>query len=219
VWDAERYLIAKSATATSQFNSLFTVVSIVVISFALCIGIFVEDLLRVMSHQSFWRASEVAHIIIIAYVFQAWTHFTNLGILMSGKTIHMAFATAIACVVMTLAGLFLIPLFAAVGAATAVLSGFVVRFIWIYYNAKRHYDMKLQWAKVLKIAALALAVYGVALTSPDDLITSIMVHVLEAIAFFVLVLTLPILSDGERDRILGLVNSLRGRRATVSGAE
>jgi O-antigen/teichoic acid export membrane protein len=219
VWDAQRYSIAKKASAVREFNVLFTLVSTALIGFALCIGIFVRDLLMIMSDPGFWAASGVAHIIVIAYVFQAWTAFTNLGILISGRTIHMAFATGLACVVMTLAGLILIPRFGATGAATAVLSGFVVRFFWVYHIAKRHYDMKLEWGKVLKIAALALAVYGTALMAPDDIAASLTLHVVEAVAFFVLLLTLPILTVGERDRIIELVKNLRGRRPVVSGAD
>ncbi len=219
VWDAQRYVMAKKPGAGGDFNVLFTLVSTALITFALFIGIFVEDLLKIMSDQGFWRASQVAHIIVIAYVFQAWTAFTNLGILISGRTIHMALATALACIVMTVSALILIPRFEAVGAAIAVLSGFVVRFFWVYYVAKRHYDMKLEWARVLKIAALALSIYGVALTSPDDLATSLTVHVIEAVAFFVLLVALPILTTGERNRIIDLVKNLRGRRTAVTGAD
>ncbi len=219
VWDAQRYVIAKRPDARDEFNVLFTLVSAALIAFALCIGIFVEDLLKIMSDEAFWRASSVAPIIVVAYVFQAWTAFTNLGILLSGKTIHMAVATALACIVMTLSALMLTPRFGAAGAATAVLSGFVVRFFWVYYVAKRHYDMKLQWGKVVKIAALALAVYGAALVAPDDLASSLMIHVIEAFAFFVLLLTLPILTAGERERIVGLVKTLRTRRPIASTAD
>lgn len=212
VWDAQRYVIAKRPGASGEFNLLFTLVSAALISCALCVGVFVEDVLRFMSDESFWRASDVAHIIIVAYVFQAWTHFTNLGILMSGKTINIAIGTAIGCVAMTLVALPMIPRFAATGAAIAVLSGFVLRFLWIYYTAKRYYDMNLRWTKVLKIAALALVIYGVSLASPDEFGVSVLVHAVELIAFFVLVLVLPILGPDERDRILGFFKNLRGRR-------
>lgn len=219
VWDAQRYSIAKKETAAREFNVIFTLISTALISFALCIGIFVRDLLMIISDPTFWAASGVAHIIVIAYVFQAWTAFTNLGILISGKTIHMAFATGIACGVMTLASLILIPRFGAAGAAVAVLVGFVVRFLWVYQVAKRYYDMQLEWGKILKIATLALAVYGTALLAPDDLATSLAIHVVEAATFFVLLVTLPILSSSERERIIGLVKHLRGPRAVVSGAD
>jgi hypothetical protein len=55
--------------------------------------------------------------------------------------------------------------------------------------------------------------------APDDIAASLTLHVVEAVAFFVLLLTLPILTVGERDRIIELVKNLRGRRPVVSGAD
>lgn len=219
VWDAQRFVIAKKPDAGQEFNLLFTLISTALIAFALCIAVFSKDLLRLMSDEQFWSASEIVPIILVAYVFQAWSGFSRLGILLSGKTIQIALGYALASIVMTLGCLIFIPDFGAIGAAIAVLLGFVVRFFWIYLVSKRHYDMKLEWGTVFKIASLAFAIYGVSTFSPDALASSITFHALEVGAFFVLLFALPIFSPREKDTIVGFARSFRLARPAVRGAD
>lgn len=215
VWDASRFAIAKKANASAEFRSLFTLVSTALIGFALGIAIFVKDVLMLMSDPQFWAASSVVPIILIAYIFQAWTGYSKLGILLSGKTIQMAFATAFACIFMTLGCLLLIPSFGGMGAATAVLLGFVVRFAWVYHVSKRHYDMHLDWLKVSKIGSLAFVVYGFSTLAPEVLSASIAIHAVQFIAFVFLLFSLPILSSKEREAIIGFARNFIGMRPAV----
>lgn len=217
VWDAARFSIAKKATARKEFRSLFTLVSTGLITLALAIAVFVRDVLMVMAAEQFWRASEIVPLILIAYLFQAWTGYSKLGILLSRKTGHMAYSAVFACVVMTVGCVVLIPPLGGLGAATAVLWGFIARFLWVYYVAKRHYDMELDWKKVAKIGGLALVAYGLSTLSPAVLATSIAVHVIAFSGFVAFLLKAPILSADERETIIGFARGVTGARRLLFG--
>jgi len=84
-WDSEKYAIMKNVSAKQTYQDIFVVYSTIVIMFVVLVSIFVEDLLRIMSDKSFWPASRIVPVILVAYVFNAWASYTNLGIFAKNK--------------------------------------------------------------------------------------------------------------------------------------
>ena len=74
-----------------------------------------------MSDPAFLGAHRIVPIIILAYIFQAWTKFCDLGILVNNKTIHIAYAELAAAIIITIAYFTLIPMYGMYGAPWAFI--------------------------------------------------------------------------------------------------
>lgn len=159
MWDPERYKLVKDEANHHMFRNVFSIVSVIVVYVAFGISVWVRPVLELMSDPSFWSAADYVPIVLLAYVFLAWTSFSNLGLFVSGKTRYfglITMATALVCV----AGYYVfIPRYGLYAAASVTAAVFFVRFLAIHIFATREFDMKLDWfppVMALVIAGLLL---------------------------------------------------------------
>lgn len=216
IWDSLRYEVYKKENAQEIFQMTFVIISIILIVFALGMSLFVKDLLVIMAAPAFHSAHWVAPIVLLAYIIQGWTNYCRFGILLKGNTMQIAYASAITVIVITIAYVTLIPAFGAMGAAWATVIGFAVRLIWTDIKARKGYNMKLPWLKVLALLLVAIACYLVSFWIPDQLLVSIFLRSLLMIIFLVLLVTLPILSKHERGILIKVVKSPREIKLLLS---
>lgn len=211
MWDSEKYAIHETSNANATYQKTFLYFSIFMISLGLCISLFVKDLLRIMSDPAFLSAYEIVPIIIFAYLFQAWSKFCDLGILLSKKTSHIAIAEAIAVVIITIAYLSLIPAYGIHGAAWATVIGFVTRFLWIYKKGTQLYDMELPWHKIFLAIISAGVFLGLSTLVTDNLLISISLRLLLFTGFLFTIFHLPIFTSEEKQDLRLKVRQLLPR--------
>lgn len=205
MWDAEKYAIHSKQDAKHIYQKIFLYVSSVLILVGLCISLFSKDLLKIMSDPAFWNAYKIVPIIIVAYIFQAWTKYCDLGILLKNKTMQIAHAEMFAVLVITVAYFTLIPAYGMYGAAWATVIGFFARFYWTLHKGNQHYDMELPWLKVSLTAILAIIIFALSLLVPDDLNLSISLRVFLILSFITIYFALPILSSEEKYEVKQLI--------------
>jgi O-antigen/teichoic acid export membrane protein len=197
-WDSEKYEIYKRPDAKQTYQRIFLYTSSVLIFSGLLISLFTKDFIRIMSDPAFHDAYKVVPIIVVAYIFQAWTKYCNLGILIDYKTGEIAYSEMIAVGVISIGYLTLIPEFGMYGAAWATLAGFLARFLWTYMKSTRRYDMELPWRTIFIISVLAAITYLLSLLSPEDIIQSIFYRALLTAGFVAVFLALPVLDKREK---------------------
>lgn len=207
IWSSMRYQIYEKENAVSLYQRIFTYISLILIFTALGIALFVKDFFRIVTAPEFWPAYKVVPVILVAYIFQSWTAFCNLGILIKKNTIQITYGMMVGVAVITAGYALLIPIWGVMGAAFATLMGFFSSFYWIYRQAHKYYDMQLPWMKVSGIGALAAAVYLLSIPLPDDLVISISARIGLIILFVMGLLSLPILSSEEKGFLFGLLKS------------
>ena len=209
IWATQRYEVYKRPDAKKIFQRTFVFMSILLLSAALGISLFVKDLLKIMSDPAFHQAHAIVPIILAAYVIQAWTNYCYFGLLLNRKTIQITYGSAVAVAVITVAYLTLIPLFGVYGAAWATVIGFVARFYWISWKSRLEYDMQLPWGKVSLLASLATGIYGLSWLVPEPLVPSIILRIMLFLLFFVVFMKLPILSLGEKSLVIKILKDPR----------
>ena len=209
MWASQRYEVHKRPDARNIFQRTFVFVSILMLSAALGISLFVKDLLYIMSDPAFHEAHAIVPIILVAYIFQAWTNYCYFGLLLNRKTIQITYGSAVAVAVITVAYLTLIPLFGVYGAAWATVIGFVARLFWISWKSRLEYDMQLPWGKVGLLMGLATGIYGLSWFVPESLVPSIILRVMLFLLFFVIFMKLPILSMGEKNLVIKILKDPR----------
>ena len=220
-WEAQRFEVAKRADAAAIEARTFLWFSLGVIGCALGLALFARDFFRVMSAPTFWEAHRIVPLIVLAYLLQAWTQFGNFGLLHAGRTRQLATATALAAAAMALACLWLVPRHGALGAAFATLLAYALRFVLVWFAARRHYPMRLPWLRVHLALLLAVATWLLAeQLRPDGLLESLLLGAGSLLAFGCAVAFSPLLGATERRALHGLLarqaRRLRPARAPLS---
>lgn len=205
LWDSERYNIYEKPDAKLTYQRVFLYISFILVFFGLCISLYTKDLLKIMSAPEFRDAYKVVPVIILAYIFQAWSKYCSFGLLLHNRTIQIAYAELIASGVITVAYFTLIPAYGMTGAAWATVIGFVVRFYWTNRKASELYDMELPWTKVILTLLLAVALFLTSLLIPENMLQSIILRTILITSFIAIFFTLPILSKSEKLEVIGKI--------------
>lgn len=158
-----------------------------------------------MADQPFWQAYKVVPIILAAYLTNAWAGYANFGILIHKKTIEIMYGTLIGAIVISVAYIVLIPVSGTIGAAWATVAGFGSRFIWIYWRAKKLYDMQLQWRKIGLLLLIGIVATVASIHGPEDLPFSISLNILLITGVFVSFMLLPIFPAQHRRIIMQIM--------------
>jgi O-antigen/teichoic acid export membrane protein len=206
VWESKRFEIAKLDNRDAYLAKGFVYLNLLLISVAVGIALFVGDLLRIMAAPAFFSAARIVPLILIAYVFQAWTNAVEIGILVRERTGLLSLANWIAAAVALALYAVLIPRWLGMGAATATVVAFAVRLAVVYWMSQRLWPVRYQFRPVLKLTTLALVIclLGASLPSGDQ-IASIGGHALLGLIYLVAVWRIGVLSSAERARLLETV--------------
>ncbi|OGL42883.1 MAG: hypothetical protein A2W05_08865 [Candidatus Schekmanbacteria bacterium RBG_16_38_10] len=159
VWEPQRFEIAKQDKVLPIFKRVFLYFNIFVISVSLFISLFARDFLTIMSDPSYYEAYRIVPIVIIAYVFQAWTFYCNFGIYIKERSKHMAFANFISAMSNILLNFVLILEYGALGAAWATVGSFFIRFLLVYMFSQKSFHIDYGWGKQLLLVILSIFIY------------------------------------------------------------
>lgn len=212
IWATQRYEVYKRPDALIVFQRTFVFMSVLMLSAALGISLFVKDLLKIMSDPAFYQAYAIVPIVLAAYVIQAWTSYCYFGLLLGKNTIQITYGSAIAVLVITIAYLSLIPLYGVFGAAWATVIGFLARLYWVYRKSKLDYDMQLPWNKVWLLSALAICIYAASWLAPEEFLPSVLVRTFLLLLYFVIFMKLPILSASEKNAVMRVLKNPKSLR-------
>ena len=159
-WNPQRYqLVAQPREfRDAKYNQGFLYLSLLMMTTAVGITVFVRPVLRLMSDAAFWPAATIVPVVVAAYVVQSWSGVVQFGINVSERTKYVSYAMWISVVAILALYTLLIPPFGAMGAAVATLIAFVVRFALIYRFSQRLWPVTYRWAAHAKLGASALLV-------------------------------------------------------------
>ncbi|MCP4601925.1 MAG: oligosaccharide flippase family protein [Proteobacteria bacterium] len=206
IWEPKRFEVAKQKDVQEINQKVFFFFNLVLVSFALGIALFCNDLLRIMSDPKFWNASTIVPLIMVAYIIQAWTDFNNFGIYHSGKTKYLAIATVASVITIIAFSFILIPTYKGIGAAIATVIAFTVRFVVVFYYSQKQFRLDLWWGRSLAMLGAAAIVYILSLFMTfEGIMASIGAHVGLFLLFLVLLFALPVFSKQNKRVVFQLV--------------
>lgn len=199
IWGPKRFDIARQEDGRVVLSRAFVLINVLLISVAVAICLFAEDLLRVMATPEFYPAAQVVPILVTAYVLYAWGHMLDIGILVSERTEYVTFANFVASGVAVLGYWLLIPRFLAWGAAAVTLLTFVIQVSLLYAFSQRLWRIEYPWRPVMVLVAWAVLIPGAALALPEmSLGKSVALKAALGVLYLLGVWCLPILEVGER---------------------
>ena len=213
IWESKRFEIARLEDRDMYLAKGFVYLNLLLLTVAVGIALFVGDLLRLIASPAFFGAARIVPLILIAYVFQAWTNAVEIGILVRERTGLLSLANWIAAAVALVLYAVLIPRWLGFGAAIATVVAFAVRLGVVYWMSQRLWPVRYQWRPVIKLTLLALlvSVLGAWMPSTDPLV-SVSGHALLGAIYLVATWKIGVLSAAERAHI---VESVRLARTAI----
>jgi O-antigen/teichoic acid export membrane protein len=199
VWEPARFEIAKRPDRDELFARGFTYFNLVLVTIAVCIALFVGDLLRIMAAPAFLPAADLVPIILIAYVFQSWTLVHNIGIQVREQTGWYTVATWAGAIVAIIGYAVLIPRFYGLGAALATVASFAVVEWAVYGVSQRLWPVRYQWGPVIRATLLAVGACAVGVLLPRANVgVSIALRMLVLLAYLACVWQSGVLTASDR---------------------
>lgn len=218
IWDSEKYNVLKQEEPGQVYRRVFLMFNVYALLAAAGIAMFSQNLLVVMSDEAFWPARHIIPVVLLAYVFQAWTGYSNLGVLLERRTMYIARGNVVSVVVATVAYIALIPLFGAMGAAAATVLAFFSRFLYVYMRSKQFYDMGIAWREVAWVFGPAVGVVLVSLAGPEQFVAGVAVNTALALVLLLSYIYLPILPKAERELLRDIARKPLSRGRLLFGA-
>jgi O-antigen/teichoic acid export membrane protein len=214
-WDPQRFQLAQRPKEEREplYQSGFFFFSVLVLTLAVGIALFVRPLRTVMSAPEFHRAADLVPFVMAAFVCQSFGEVMDFGIQVSGKTIWTSVATWVAVVVTLVAYALLVPPYAGLGAALATFAGFTVR--WILYRrfAQRLFPIDYKVSRAFGLIVLAAAVVGSAFAlRPHGFFPEVAVATAGSLVFIGLTIAVVMRHD-ERRVLLAYVSKRLKRKS------
>jgi len=110
-WEMERFRHYQKPDAPAVFSSVFEFASLVLFVGALCISIFADPVIQLMSAPAFHRASALVPWLAFGWLFGFLTLFANFSFLITEETVLISRNNYITVAVITVLNFVLIPRF------------------------------------------------------------------------------------------------------------
>jgi O-antigen/teichoic acid export membrane protein len=159
IWEVRFLKAYKERDASKLFGQLFTYLCFLLICVGLGISALIKEVLMIISQSSYWGASKIVPVVVIAYIIFSFQYFFNMGISFEKKTHYFAYINVSNAILNIILNLTLIKMYGMWGAAFATLICFVYKVSITYYISNRLYKIDLQVIRIGKMALAALGLY------------------------------------------------------------
>lgn len=209
VWNPMRFDVAKRPDRASIFDRAFTYMNLLLGFAAVGVALFAHDVIRVMAAPPFHSASIFVAPITLMFIFQAWSSFHNVGLMITERTGWYAAANWIGALVAVMGFLTLIPAFGVWGAIATGFVAFLVRFLVVYWMGQRVWFLPYRWAPTLLTFGWGALVVVLAYLFPGEgTLGSIVAHAGWYIVFAAGMLLLPVLRPEEKRAAWALLSGV-----------
>jgi O-antigen/teichoic acid export membrane protein len=208
IWDTVRFSVAKREDRDEVYARAFLFLSLMLVSFALAIVLFVDEILAVMTTPAFHPAARFVPVIVIAYVLQGWVSMQDVGIHIRERTEYLTIVNWAAALTALAGYAIFIPRYLGMGAAVVTVVAFAVRYLGCYLISQRLWRVEYRWDPVLRLVALAFVIGAIELWLPDLPLLASLAKSASLLAVYALcVWSFGVLSADERASLRGVLRS------------
>lgn len=206
-WGPERFRIFGQAGAVEVYQRVFTAMVIVLVAIGLATSLFAQEVLRVLAAPPFWLAADIVPWLACAMVLRAITQHVNFGLYVTDNTKKVLSINAVCALAVTIGYIVFIPSFGGQGAAALLVVAAGIE-LWLSHRlAKPFLDMALPWWKLWSAFGVAVVIYLVAATGPDDPLLMAAFKISLFVVFLAILILSPIVGSGERKQALAYATS------------
>ena len=166
IWEPVRFEIARRSDRDSVYARGFVYLNLMLITMAVALALFVEDVLRIMATEAFHPAAQFVPLILVAYVLQGWTGLQDVGIHIRERTELITLANWASAAVALVGYAIFVPRYLGFGAAGVTVAAFLVRYLGCYLASQRLWPVRYRWRPVFTLIALGAAAVAIGLSLP-----------------------------------------------------
>lgn len=202
-WDPRRFELARGDDSGPTFRRAFTFMNVLLGVIALGLGLFTREVLLLMAgNPEFYDAYRVLPLLLAAQVLYHWGAYANLGLIMNERTPSLAGLAVVGAAIVVGLNFWLIPVYGALGAATATLIAYAIRFVAMFILSQREVRLTYDWWAVSRLYVFVGAAIGAKLLwGPESIPAALVFGALLTAAVIALIWTTVLRSD-ERTILL-----------------
>jgi len=191
IWAPKKFEIANMANSEEIYSKTLKHYSFFLISVGLGLALFIEPVIKFVTSEVYYTAHTVVPFLALSYIFKGWFGFTNIGILISKKTIYHSISYLIGSIACIISNYVCISTFGMIGAAIATDISFLVLILCSNYFSKRLYKVRYDWMNIIKLLVFATIIYSVIyfIVIDKSLIISLCLRIVGFCLFLVFVFT------------------------------
>ena len=159
IWGARMYEVAKTKDAGEALSRIFTYFTLVLVSVGLFMSLVIKDVISVVADQRFHDAYKVVPVVALAYVFYGMSYYFQTGIYVQKKTLYLGLMGLICAGSNIGLNFWLIPRYAALGAAWATAASFLIMAVLAYAFGQSVYRIPYALSRTAILLASAAGVY------------------------------------------------------------
>ena len=166
VWSSQMYKAAQREDAPEVFGAAITRILAVYLMAALALGLFQDDVVRLLGTTAYVRASAVVAPVLLAYFFQSAASLMDAGLYVQHRMGLKLGITLATTAVMLLFYALLIPRYGSMGAALATLIGFAFLAVCTWLVSRRVFPVRYEWPRLAAFLALTIGLWLVSRLLP-----------------------------------------------------
>jgi O-antigen/teichoic acid export membrane protein len=212
VWPAMRYKVMKDEDAPEYYALVLTYLTYFSLYLGVGIAALAPDVIRVVAHEAYFGAAAVVPLFVVYYVLAATAKGVNVGLMLEKQAHWNAIVVIVSAALNLALNYLLIPRYGMYGAAYATIASFAFMNWFRWYMSMRYYPVAYEWGRILRLVAVAAALYAVAsLVRLENPYLSFAARFAIAATYPLLVALVGFHDDRERARIAELWGSIRSR--------
>ncbi|WP_196138888.1 lipopolysaccharide biosynthesis protein [Aliikangiella sp. G2MR2-5] len=182
--------------------------------FALCVSLFIKDLLIIMSDAAYWPAASIVPIIMFSSLIKIMNYPVQTGILYAKKTKYFFYFGVVSACVSLAGNLMLIPVIGIYGACATLILTDMIQLTLMHRKSQQFFKVKYDFKRLLGCLLWAVAVYlGSLAYQAEELYLSIPFKALLAVIFLIIMFkTRWFFSREEKQYVANLLNNKILRR-------
>ena len=202
MWESHRYEVYKEDNAIAVFRMVFVGLMLGLLFVGLGISLFSKNVIVIMANESFWSASNIVPLLVVAAILQSVARFNYFGLFLNEKTLILSRLEFLKAVLITILLITLIPIFGLYGAAIASVIVTFVTMVLVVRKSTDEYDMQLPWGYIIKLSAYWVFCVSLSYFMPEELVASIISNIVILAVFVLGVIYLPFLRANEVNSII-----------------
>jgi len=159
IWTPRRFEMYEKGEAEKIFAKIFSYFCLAMFFVGLGISVTIKDVIQFISEESYWEAWKVVPMLTLTYIIASFPMHFNIGIMMKKKTTYMMYINVSTALLNLVLNYYMIRPWGMWGAVYATLICFIVKNILTYYASSRLVTLVVEWSRLFKMTAVALALY------------------------------------------------------------
>jgi len=159
IWMPRRFEYCQKEDSERIFARIFTYFCLASFFVGLGIATLTKDVIQIISDEAYWDAYMVVPLIILSYIIASFQMHFNIGILIKKKTKYIMYINIVTAISNLILNYFLIREYHIWGAAYATIISFALKTTLFYIIGNRLIKIAIEWARIIKIVAVAGLMY------------------------------------------------------------